>query len=94
MMVNMQMIRNAISIVELKTKTLPKSEIDRLNKLLELTPREFVSFQQLKSIAQATGKIDLETALFVYNALGNWSKTDIATKYVLTELHARFLGSK
>lgn len=93
-MLNMTKIREAIEHAEIKVKTLSETQKKALEMSLELTTREFVAYQEIKSIAQAEGKIDLETALFIYNALGNWQKTDIATKAILTQLFAMFLLSK
>jgi hypothetical protein len=88
----MEKIRLAIQKAEIKVKTLSESDKEQLTKTLNLTPREFASYQEIKSIAQAEGKIDLETAMFIYNSLGNWSRTDLATKVILTQVFAMFLG--
>jgi len=93
-MLNMTKIREGIERVEIRVKMLSESEKQRLEETLELTTREFVAFQEIKSIAQAKGEIDLETAFFIYNTLGNWQKTDIATKAILTQVFAMLLLSK
>lgn len=93
-MLTMLKINVAINHAQIRVNSLSDSQKKALEETLNLTPREYVAFQELKSIAQAEGKIDLETALFVYNSLGNWSKTDLATKTILIQLYASFLGAK
>jgi hypothetical protein len=93
-MLTMLKINVAINHAQIRLNSLSDSQKKALEETLELTPREFVAYQQSKSIAQAEGKIDLETALFIYNSLGNWSKTNLATKVVLTELFLYFLRNK
>ena len=60
--------------------------------MLELSVTEMCRYQELKSIAQASGKIDLDTAMLCYRSLGDWSKTSLAVKIVLTQLFAAFMG--
>ena len=89
-------IEKAIEVarIEINRKNLSVDKKKQLNELLSLSPSEYASFQETKSILQAAGVISLETATFVYNCLGNWRKLDLAEKYVLTSLFARFLTAK
>jgi predicted type IV restriction endonuclease len=91
-MLNMTKIREAVERTEIKVKTLSESEKQRLEKSLELTTRELCAYQEIKSIAQAEGKIDLETALFIYNSLGTWNDTKLSYKIILTQLFAQWIG--
>jgi len=93
-MLNMEKMRLAIQKADLRVKVLPESEKERLAKTCDLEPREYVAFQELKSIAFANQKIDLETAQFIYACLSNWSNTDLATKVILIQVYAMFLGVK
>jgi hypothetical protein len=93
-MLNMPKIRIAVENVENKLKALPDSEKKRLEKTLEISILELCHYQQLKSIAQAEGKIDLETAMFIYNSLKTWSDTKLSYKIVLTQVFALFSGVK
>jgi len=60
----------------------------------KISPQEIASFQQLKSIAQINGLFDLETSMFIYDALNNWEKQTLGTKYILQVLHADLLKKK
>jgi len=95
-MFELNLILNAIAKTEseIKRKNLTKSQIRQLNSQLDLSPSEYVSFQETKSILQASGKISLETAVFIYNKLKNWQKNSIAEKYVLTVLLTHMLKIK
>lgn len=93
-MLNMEKIQLAIQKADLKVKEMSESEKERLTKTCDLEPREYVAFQELKSIAFTNQKIDLETAQFIYARLGNWSNTDLATKVILVQIYAMFLGVK
>ena len=93
-MLNMEKIRIAVENAEIKVKTLSKLEKQRLEKSLEITTRELCAYQEIKSIAQAEGKIDLETVLFIYNSLGTWKDTKLSYKIVLTQIFAMLLGFK
>jgi hypothetical protein len=61
---------------------------------MRLSVQEFVNFQELKSLAQAKGIINLETAQFIYNALSDWNKQTLGTRFILTKLHADLLKAK
>jgi hypothetical protein len=83
-----------IELIDQKFSTVPEEKQKQLEKTLELSYQELVSFQELKSIAQIKGIINLETAQFIYNALGDWDNQTLGTKFILTKLHADLLKDK
>jgi hypothetical protein len=90
----MEKVRRAIDNAQNKINLLSDSEKKALEETVKLTPEEYMVYQQSKSIAQAEGKIDVETSLFIYNSLRTWSKMDLATKVILIQIFAMFLGYK
>ena len=91
-MLKIEKVNFAIELAEKKLETFSDAEKRALEAKLEISVAELCAYQELKSIAQATGKIDLDTAFLCYNSLGNWSNTKLATKIVLTQLFAAFLS--
>lgn len=83
-----------IAVIDQKFSTVDPIVKTRLEKTLVLSYQELVSFQELKAIAQAKGIINLETAMFIYNALGDWENQTLGTKFILTKLHADLLKDK
>ena len=75
-----------------------QSQIDTLNKSLDLEMREYVMFQEEKSLASMDGRLTLEEAQSVYRYLGECPSTfneqPFAVKYVLTEVWGSLLKSK
>ena len=90
----MNSLEKLINLVDEKFKQANPETIRQAEKSLSLSYQELVSFQELKSIAQMKGVINLETAQFIYNALGDWDNQTIGTKFILTKLHADLLKSK
>ena len=76
-----------INAIDEKFKQSDPEKVRQAEKSLTLSYQELVSFQELKSIAQACGVIDIETATFIYNALGDWDNQTVGTKFILTKLH-------
>ena len=85
---------NLINLVDQKFSTVPIEKQKELDKTLVLSYQELASFQTLKALAQAKGIINLETAMFIYNALGDWENQTLGTKFILTKLHADLLKEK
>jgi hypothetical protein len=81
-------------LVDQKFNTVPEEKQKQLEKTLVLSYQELASFQELKALAQAKGIINLETAQFIYNALGDWDNQTLGTKFILTKLHADLLKDK
>jgi hypothetical protein len=87
-------VTKAISDAEIRVNQLTDCQKRQLDKALEISPREMCLYQEVKGIAQAEGKIDLDTAMLIYRSLGNWAKTNLATKVTLTQLFYRFINPK
>jgi hypothetical protein len=83
-----------INAVDAKFNQLPTEKYRKLEKILELDYTEFMSFQELKSLAQIKGILDYETAQYTYNALHCWDKQTLGTRYILTKLHADLIDAK
>jgi hypothetical protein len=77
-----------INAVDAKFNQADHDIVRKAEKSLTLDFTELASFQTLKARAQMKGIIDLETAQFIYNALGNWDKQTVGTKFILIKLHA------
>jgi hypothetical protein len=71
-----------------KFKQADPEKLKAAEKTLALDYTEMVNFQELKSLAQLKGILDLETAQFIYNAIGDWEHQTVGTKFILTKLHA------
>lgn len=93
-MIDINVIRTAIEKYEDKIKEKPKEDMNKLSKSLDITTSELCTFQNAKSIAQAEGFIDYETALLAYNALGDWPNTRLSVKIVLTQLFAVLIARR
>ena len=63
-----------------------------LNDSLELSMPEIVMYQNKKSLAQLEGKISLEEATSIYNALMDWNSTTIEMKIAVTMGMSEIIG--
>jgi hypothetical protein len=74
-----------------------KARVENTRKSLDMDLGEFVRFQEVKSLAVATGKLTADEGQLVYSLLGNtpehFNKKDAATKAVLTQLFRELLES-
>ena len=72
-----------------------QEELDKLNGSLDMTFREWVSLQELKS-AFSGSRLSKDAAVEVYGLLGNSvdhvNGLSLATKIVLTEIHHKLLA--
>jgi hypothetical protein len=73
-------VNKTIEKYEIEISQKPKDSMDKLFKELDLSISEIVFYQNLKSIAQLENKIDFETAMLLYHALGSWNKTTLAER--------------
>jgi hypothetical protein len=89
--IGLNALSNLIDSVDEKFKGIEPEKVNAAVKSLSMTVEEFVSFQNLKTLAQLKGVISLETAQFIYNALGHWEQQTPGTKLILTKLHADLL---
>jgi hypothetical protein len=87
-------LKTLINAVDKKFETVEQPVKTRIEISLRLSCQEFVSFQDVKSLAQAKGVIDYETAQFIYNALGDWNNQTLGTRFILSKLHADLLKAK
>jgi hypothetical protein len=83
-----------IKAIDAKMALANPQTVKEAEKTLVLNADEFVSFQNLKSLAQIKGIISLEDSLFIYNALGSWDSQTVGTKFVLTKLHADLIKAR
>ena len=69
--------------------------VESTRQALDMDTGEFVRFQELKSLAVASGKLSAEEGQLVYTLLGNtpehFNRQDAATKTVLTQLFRELL---
>jgi hypothetical protein len=90
----MSKLQILINAVDAKFATIEPKKVKEAEKSLTLSVAEFANFQTLKSLAQIKGIISLEDSLLIYNALGNWDKQTVGTKFVLIKLYADLLKAK
>lgn len=80
------------------TGTVTQAQVDSLRDKLDMPLDEFISFQELKSIAMMHNKLTFDEATTVYAYLGNspehFNSQDIAVKIVLTKVFAELLDWK
>lgn len=93
-MLNMKQINDCIVQYDIKLSNVDNTKLIDLDRTLgTLTPLEICKYQEAKSIAQLENKIDLETAMWIYNTLSNWSTVTLSERILLTQLFARWLGA-
>lgn len=80
----------AIEKIDETLKSQPPEKLEQVNKALNITSDELFTWQELKSVAQASGKITLEVSLFLFEAIGqtpkHFNKQSIAKKYLVTNI--------
>ena len=95
----MNRIHLAISRMEekIRSKNLPQDKLLEIAKSLDMQMDEYMSFQNLKSVASQTGKLTLEEAQTIYSYLGNtleqFNRQPLAVKAVLTQIFKELLDS-
>lgn len=71
-------------------KNLPDDKIKEMSKKLDVTFDEWCGFQDIKSRAQAFGRISYHEAVTIYEILGNspehFNKQTLVRKYVVTSI--------
>lgn len=83
----------ALTLTNAKLNSLSTEKYNTLkDSLKELEPIEIVRYQEIKSIAQIEQKISLEVALWIYSAIGHWSRTTLGEKIIITQLIAAWVG--
>jgi len=82
----------------LEAGTITQQKLDDAHKTLNMDLEEFVKFQEVKSLAFAMGKLNLEEAQLIYELLGNtcehFNKQPIEVKFVLNGLLVELLKWK
>jgi hypothetical protein len=86
-------IRDTQKQLDINPKHKTALDFKLLYESLDFSPREICIFQEKKSIAQLENKIDLETALKIYNLLNGYQSTSLAERIVLCGLFQLFLRS-
>jgi len=93
-----KMIASQETNIKAKVPTLAPGKLAELNRNLSMTFDEYCSFQNLKSLAVASGTLTLEEGQTVYGYLGNtvehFNDQSLAVKIVLTKLYAELLERK
>ncbi len=84
----MSKLTDLIGTIDMQFSKADPVKVAVAEKSLTLGYEEMANFQTLKSLAQLKGFISLETAQFIYNALGHWDSQSVGTKFILTKLHA------
>jgi len=94
----MNRIHNAINRATKLLENEDKSKITDLSKKLDMTVQEHTRSQELKSLAQAEGKLTYEEAITVYNILGStidhFNSQGLAAKFTVTNLIKELLQAK
>jgi len=97
------MNRIQISVEKIKAESLKaiekgvstEEEFDENRKKLDFSLKEYVRFQELKSLAVASGKLNLEEGNTIYQYLGNsletFNRQPFEVKYVLTQVFMTLL---
>jgi len=93
-------INEAAAMVKAKLNagTVTAAQVSETHCKLDMNIAEYCSFQEVKSLAQASGKLTFEEAQTVYSYLGNsvehFNSQGIGVKVVLTQLFAQLLEWK
>lgn len=100
----MNRIINAIDTMEKQIKDrvaqglTTQDKVNAMHSTLDLAIDEYVSFQELKSMASVSEKITLEEAQTIYCYLGNvpehFNTQPVAVKVVLTKVYQQLLEWK
>ena len=74
-----------------------QTKIDNLHRTLNMEFLEFCRFQELKSLAVASGKLSLEEGMTIFGLLGetpeHFNRQSVAAKSVLTRIFAELMGT-
>lgn len=80
----------AIEKIDETLKSQPKERLEVVNRALNITSEELFTWQELKSVAQASNKISLDVAMFLFTTIGtnpkHFNKQSIAKKYLVTNI--------
>jgi pantothenate kinase len=72
-----------------------KEQVEKLHGELDMSLSEYCRFQELKSLAVASGRISLEEAQTIYGFLGNtvehFNKQNVSVKATLTQIFSELL---
>lgn len=72
-----------------------QEQVDKLHRELDMSLSEYCKFQELKSLAVASGRISLEEAQTIYSFLGNtvehFNKQNVSVKATLTQIFSELL---
>jgi hypothetical protein len=86
--------QNAIA-ERLAAGTVSQEQVDALHKHLDMGFEEYCKFQELKSLATASGQLTLEEGNLIYSYLGNstehFNSQSLAVKSTLTKMYAELL---
>jgi hypothetical protein len=88
-------IADVVTGLELKLRHSAPEKLDALSRKLDIELREYVAFQEVKSLAQADGRLSYENACYIYNQLGagpeDFNNRPVAVKIILTQVFAQLL---
>jgi hypothetical protein len=93
-MIKIEILKVALIKMNAQIEALSTEKLELLrNELcISLKPSELFAMQEAKSIAQASGKIDLEVALWAYRTINHWVTSPLADKVVLLEVMRALAG--
>lgn len=95
-MIDMSKISALITGTKTKIAAMDEAKKAQVNRSVptSLTPSELFAMQELKSLAQASGKITLGVALWIYNTVGHWGTSSVADRYICLEVIAALSGRR
>lgn len=76
-----------------------QEKVEEARKQLDMDLNEYVKFQELKSLAVATGKLSLDEGMTIYNVLGeagpeHFNAQPIEVKHVLTQIFMELIQAR
>ena len=91
----MNRIETAIAKMQAKLSTTDKEKVDKVDIGMNVGIGDYVQYQEVKSLAVASGKLTLEEGMTIYGILGNtpehFNKQPAAQKIVITKVMLELL---
>lgn len=89
------LIENLIEHTQHSLIDVPEETQAELSEKLNMSMKEYIGFQELKSIRCAEGKLSLDNANVIYRYLGNtpthFNEQPLAVKIVLTKIFQKLI---
>lgn len=91
----MQILSRLIEEAQVQVDGMSQGQIELLSERLDVSPEEHCAWQEVKSLAVASGKISLEVASDLFEIIGGtpatFNKRSLAQKIVVTRIMAVLL---